>query len=121
MKLADYVINYLADIGVKEVFVVYGAANGSLIDAFTRNDEIRYVATMHEQGAGFAAEGYAKVSKNIGVAIATSGPGGMNFVTSVGNCFYDSVPCLFITGQIKTKYMRPMNQFARLDFKKQIL
>ena len=42
MKLADYVINYLADIGVKEVFVVYGAANGSLIDAFTRNDEIRY-------------------------------------------------------------------------------
>ena len=76
MKLADYVINYLADIGVSEVFVVYGAANGSLIDAFTRNNKIRYVATMHEQGAGFAAEGYAKVSKNIGVAIATSGPAG---------------------------------------------
>jgi len=116
MKLADYIINYLSDIGVKEVFVVYGAANGSLIDAFTRNDDIRYVATMHEQGAGFAAEGYAKVSKNIGVAIATSGPGGMNFVTSVGNCFYDSVPCLFITGQIKTKYMRPEETIRQIGF-----
>jgi acetolactate synthase-1/2/3 large subunit len=116
MKLADYVINYLAEIGVREVFVVYGAANGSLIDAFTRNDDIRYVATMHEQGAGFAAEGYAKVSKNIGVAIATSGPGGMNFVTSVGNCFYDSVPCLFITGQIKTKYMRPDKSIRQIGF-----
>ncbi len=116
MKLADYVINYLSDIGVKEAFVVYGAANGNLIDAFTRNDDIRYVATMHEQGAGFAAEGYAKVSKNIGVAIATSGPGGMNFVTSVGNCFYDSVPCLFITGQIKTKYMRPDESIRQIGF-----
>ena len=116
IKVADYMINYLADIGVKDVFVVYGAANGSLIDAFTRNDDIRYVATMHEQGAGFAAEGYAKVSKNIGVAIATSGPGGMNFVTSVGNCFYDSVPCLFITGQIKTKYMRPDESIRQIGF-----
>ena len=116
MKLADYVINYLAETGVKEAFVVYGAANGNLIDAFTRNDNIRYVATMHEQGAGFAAEGYAKVSKNIGVAIATSGPGGMNFVTSVGNCFYDSVPCLFITGQIKTKYMRPDESIRQIGF-----
>jgi len=116
MKLADYIINYLSEIGVKEVFVVYGAANGSLIDAFTRNDNIRYVATMHEQGAGFAAEGYAKVSKNIGVEIATSGPGGMNFVTSVGNCFYDSVPCLFITGQIKTKYMRPDESIRQIGF-----
>jgi acetolactate synthase-1/2/3 large subunit len=116
MKLADYVINYLSEIGVKEAFVVYGAANGNLIDAFTRNDKIRYVATMHEQGAGFAAEGYAKVSKNIGVAIATSGPGGMNFVTSVGNCFYDSVPCLFITGQIKTKYMRPDETIRQIGF-----
>lgn len=116
MKLADYIINYLSEIGVKEVFVVYGAANGSLIDAFTRNDNIRYVATMHEQGAGFAAEGYAKISKNIGVAIATSGPGGMNFVTPVGNCFYDSVPCLFITGQIKTKYMRPDESIRQIGF-----
>ena len=105
MKVADYIINYLSDIGIKDVFIVYGAANGDLVDAFTRNDKIRYIATMHEQGGGFAAEGYAKVKGELGVAMATSGPGGMNFVTSIGNCFYDSIPCLFITGQINSNFM----------------
>lgn len=116
IKVADYIINHLSNIGVDNVFVVYGAANGNLIDAFTRNDKIEYIATMHEQGGGFAAEGYAKVSKNIGVAIATSGPGGMNLVTSAGNCFYDSVPCLFLTGQIKTRYMRPDKTIRQIGF-----
>ena len=116
MKVADYVINYLSDIGIKDVFIVYGAANGDLIDAFTRNDKIRYVATMHEQGGGFAAEGYAKVKGDLGVAIATSGPGGMNFVTSMGNCFYDSIPCLFITGQINSNFMRPDESIRQIGF-----
>jgi acetolactate synthase-1/2/3 large subunit len=106
MKLADYVINFLADQGVKDAFLVYGAANGDLVDAFTRNDKIRYVCVMHEQAGGFAAEAYSRVSKNFGVAIATSGPGGHNFVTSLGNCYYESVPALFITGQQNTKFMK---------------
>ncbi len=116
MKVADYIINYLADYGIKDVFLVYGAANGDLVDAFTRNDKIRYIATMHEQGGGFAAEGHAKISGKIGVAMATSGPGGMNFVTSIGNCFYDSVPCLFITGQIKSQFMRPDKSIRQIGF-----
>ena len=116
MKVADYIINYLADYGIEDVFLVYGAANGDLVDAFTRNDKIRYIATMHEQGGGFAAEGHAKISGKIGVAMATSGPGGMNFVTSIGNCFYDSVPCLFITGQIKSQFMRPDKSIRQIGF-----
>jgi len=80
------------------MFVVYGAANGDIVDAFTRTDKTEYVAVMHEQAGGFAAEGYAKVSGRPGVAIATSGPGGMNLLTPMGNCFYDSIPCIFITG-----------------------
>ena len=116
MKVADYIINYLADYGIKDVFLVYGAANGDLVDAFTRNDDIRYIAVMHEQGGGFAAEGHAKISGKIGVAMATSGPGGMNFVTSIGNCFYDSVPCLFITGQINSQFMRPDESIRQIGF-----
>ena len=116
MKVADYVINQLAERGIKDVFVVYGAANGDLIDAFTRNEDIRYVAVMQEQGGGFAAEGWAKVKGEIGVAIATSGPGGMNFVTSIGNCFYDSIPCLFITGQINSNFMRPDESIRQIGF-----
>ena len=116
MKVADYIIKYLADYGIEDVFLVYGAANGDLVDAFTRNDKIRYIAVMHEQGGGFAAEGYFKVSGKIGVAMATSGPGGMNFVTPIGNCFYDSVPCLFITGQINSKFMRPDESIRQIGF-----
>lgn len=106
-KLADYVIDFFADKGVDNIFEVYGAANGDLIDAFTRNDKTRYVSVMHEQAAGFAAECYAKIKGIPGVALATSGPGGQNFVTCMGNCFYDSVPVVFLTGQVNSKYMRP--------------
>lgn len=116
MKVADYVIKYLEDMGIREVFVVYGAANGDLIDAFTRMEKIRYICTMHEQAGGFAAEGYAKVTGNFGVSIATSGPGGMNLVTPIGNCFYDSVPCLFITGQINSKFLRSDESIRQVGF-----
>ncbi len=106
MKVADFVINTLAERGIDRIFVVYGAANGDLIDAFTRTEKTQYVAVMHEQAGGFAAEGYAKTTGKIGVSIATSGPGGMNLVTPIGNCYYDSVPCLFITGQINSQFLR---------------
>ena len=116
MKVADFVINYLGDYGISRMFVVYGAANGDLIDAFTRTDKTRYVAVMHEQAGGFAAEGYAKIKGKPGVAIATSGPGGMNLLTPMGNCFYDSVPCLFITGQINSRFLRPDPSIRQVGF-----
>tara|TARA_R110002020_G_scaffold223978_1_gene433360 strand:- start:6424 stop:8295 length:1872 start_codon:yes stop_codon:yes gene_type:complete len=116
IKVADYLINRLAEYGVKEVFQVYGAATGHLVDAFVRADGIRYIAPLHEQACGFAAEGYAKVNGNFGVAMATSGPGGQNLITCAGNCFYDSVPCLFITGQIKQQFMRPEESIRQIGF-----
>ena len=116
MKVADYIINFLADKGIDKMFVVYGAANGDIIDAFTRTDKTEYVAVMHEQGGGFAAEGYAKVSGRPGVAIATSGPGGQNMLTSMGNCFYDSIPCIFITGQINSRFLRPDPSIRQVGF-----
>ena len=116
MKVADYVINYLADYGVTEMFVLYGAANGDLIDAFTRTTKTRYVAMLHEQAAGFAAEGYAKVKGKPGVAIVTSGPGATNVLTPVCNCFYDSVSCLFITGQINSRFLRSDPSIRQVGF-----
>ena len=116
MKLPDYLFTRLRDEGIKEVFQVYGAATGHLVDAFVRVGGIDYVAPMHEQACGFAAEGYAKVNENFGVAMATSGPGGQNLVTCAGNCFYDSVPCLFITGQIKQQFMRPDKSIRQVGF-----
>jgi len=116
IKVADYVIRCLADVGIEKMFVVYGAANGDLIDAFTRISHTQYVAVMHEQAGGFAAEGYAKISGKPGVAIATSGPGGMNLLTSMGNCFYDSVPCVFLTGQINSRFLRPDPSVRQVGF-----
>lgn len=116
MKLGDYVIHSLGDMGIDKMFVVYGAANGDLIDAFTRTKKSEYVAVMHEQGGGFAAEGYAKIKKLPGVAIATSGPGGMNLLTSMGNCFYDSTPAIFITGQINSQFLRPDQSIRQVGF-----
>ena len=118
VKLADYVIDFYSNIGVDKIFVVYGAANGDLIDAFSRNKKTDYVAVLHEQAGGFAAEGYAKVKgkKIPGVAIATSGPGGMNFVTSAGNCYYDSVPAIFITGQVNSQFMKPDDSIRQIGF-----
>ena len=85
IKVADYVIRFYANLGVDNMFIVYGAANGDLIDAFTRIKNTKYIAVLHEQAGGFAAEGYAKVKGNKipGVTIATSGPGGMNLVTVI--------------------------------------
>ena len=116
MRVSDYVLSRLADEGVKRICLVYGGAIGELVDGFTRTNRIDYVATMGEQCAGFAAEGYAKASHGLGVAMATSGPGGGNLVTAIQNCFYDSVPVLFITGQVNTKFMRPDPSIRQLGF-----
>ena len=116
IKVADYLINRLEEYGIREVFQVYGAATGHLVDAFVRAKDIRYIAPFHEQACGFAAEGYAKVNGNFGVAMATSGPGGQNLVTCAGNCYFDSVPCLFITGQIKQQFMRPDKSIRQIGF-----
>ena len=116
MKLADYVINFLGNQGIEDVFVLYGSANGHLIDAFTRAEKTRYIATMHEQGAGFAAECYGRVKGVPGAAIATSGPGALNLVNPIANCFYESVPCIFITGNINSQFMRRDPSIRQVGF-----
>ena len=115
-KVADYIINFFGDKGVADIFMLYGAANGHLVDGFTRAKNTRYIASMHEQGAGFAAECYSKTKKIPGVALVTSGPGAHNLVTSIANCFYDSVPTIFLTGQINSNYMRPDPEIRQVGF-----
>jgi len=116
IKLADYIIDFYSKKGIDKAFVVYGAANGALIDAFTRVKNIEYVCTMHEQAAGFAAEGYAKIKRLPGLAISTSGPGATNMITSIANCYYDSIPCIFLCGQINSAFMRPHEGIRQIGF-----
>jgi len=110
MNVAEYVIGRLAEIS-DTCFILYGGAMADLVDAMP--GRMNYVVAQHEQAAGFMAEGYAKATGRIGIAVVTSGPGGGNLVTPIQNCWYDSVPCVFITGQVSTKFMRPEGSALR--------
>jgi len=87
--------------GVEHVFGIPGGANLPTYDALY-DAGLRHVQCRHEQGAGHAAEGYAKASGRVGVALATSGPGATNLVTPIADAMMDSVPTVFITGQVRT-------------------
>ena len=116
MKVADFIVQHLKDIGIKKVFVIQGSVVVDLIDAFSRVKGIEYVAVMHEQAGAFAVETYTEVSGELCCFIATSGPGGINILNGVANCFYDSVPALFITGQINSKFLKPDPALRQIGF-----
>jgi len=88
--------------GVKHVFGIPGGANLPTYDALVDAD-FRHIQVRHEQGGGHAAEGYAKASGRVGVAFATSGPGATNLVTAIADAMLDSVPTVFVTGQVRTE------------------
>jgi acetolactate synthase-1/2/3 large subunit len=102
MRAADALMESLKAEGVKHVFGIPGGANLPIYDAVVDAD-FRHVQTRHEQGAGHAAEGYARASGRVGVAFATSGPGATNLITAIADAMLDSTPTVFITGQVKTE------------------
>ena len=102
MKVSDYIARYLHEQGVKVVFELIGGMITHLIDSIYRAGEIDIVSMHHEQGAGFAAEAVGRMTGIPGVALATSGPGATNLVTPIASCYFDSVPAVFITGQVNT-------------------
>jgi len=102
MKLSDYIVEFLAEKGIDTVFGYIGGAITHLVDSIDRSSRVRFIQTYHEQTAAIAAEGYARISGNPGVAIATSGPGATNLITGIGDAFFDSIPIILITGQVNT-------------------
>lgn len=100
VKLTDYIASYIADIGVKYIFAVCGGGAMHLVDSFGVNGRIKYIATHHEQAAAMAAEGYARIANVPGAALVTSGPGGSNAITGVYGAWVDSIPAIYISGQV---------------------
>ncbi len=101
MRAVDALIESLKAEGVEVVFGLPGGANLPTYDAFY-DAGIRHILVRHEAGGGHAAEGYAKSTGRVGVALATSGPGATNLVTPICDAMMDSVPVVFITGQVRT-------------------
>lgn len=101
IRVADFIFGTLADSGVRSVFLVTGGGAMHLNDALGRESRLRFICNHHEQASTMAAEGYARVTGQIGVACVTSGPGGINAVNGVFGAWTDSVPLLTISGQVK--------------------
>lgn len=103
MKVSDYIISFLFNQGITDVFGYPGGMVTHLMDSFSKyRNRIAAHVNYHEQGAAFAACGYAQITSKPGVAYATSGPGATNLITGICNAYFDSIPTLFITGQVNT-------------------
>lgn len=103
LKISDYIVDFLIEKGVTDVFGYPGGMVTHLMDSLgNHEDRISTHIMYHEQAAAFAACGYAQASDKIGVAFATSGPGATNLITGIANAYFDSIPTLFITGQVNS-------------------
>ena len=101
VKLSDYVVDCLMAQGIKHGFFMIGGALGHLADSCARKG-FRLYTLHHEQSAAFAAEGQAVITRNAGLAMATSGPGATNLITGIGSAYFASHPVVFLTGQVNT-------------------
>ena len=110
MNIAEYIIEYIVNLGVKDVFTVSGGGSIYLCDALRSNKNIRYICCHHEQGVIFASEGYARSRNTMGVSVVTSGPGGTNVLTGLNAAYIDSIPLLVLTGQVFSSQM--MNKYG---------
>ena len=113
MKASDYIVAFLEAQGIEYVFGYQGGMITHLVDSLSKSKKTKFIQCYHEQSAAFAAEGYARETGKFGVCITTSGPGATNVVTSIGNAYFDSVPVLYITGQVNSfeyKYDSPIRQ-----------
>ncbi len=113
-KGADIVIETLKEEGVEVIFGLPGGAIMEVYDALYRDGSIKHILARHEQGAGHMAEGYAKATGKVGVAMTTSGPGATNIVTPIADAYMDSVPIVVITGQVPT-HMIGNDAFQEVD------
>jgi acetolactate synthase-1/2/3 large subunit len=101
IKLSDYVMKFVANLGVKHIFLLPGGGCMHLVDSVGNCKDLEYVCNLHEQACAIASEAYGQYTNNLGVALVTTGPGGTNTLTGVAGAWLDSTPCLFLSGQVK--------------------
>lgn len=116
MKLSDYVAEFLVEQGVRHVFAVTGGAAVHLLHSLADNPDINYICPQHEQAGAMAAEAYSRFTKNLGVAMATSGPGMTNLLTGIGCAYFDSTPTLYLTGQVNTNESKEWRKVRQVGF-----
>ncbi|MBX9809912.1 thiamine pyrophosphate-binding protein [Candidatus Gracilibacteria bacterium] len=113
MKASSYIISFLQKQGSDKIFSLSGGMITHLEDSVFLNTEMKLVSMKHEQAGAFAAEGFSRVSEHSGVAMGTSGPGATNMITGIASAFFDSIPVLYITGQVNISEITPEHSGVR--------
>ena len=107
------------------MFLITGGAISFMVDAFSRNKKIKYTCVAHEQAAAMMADAYSRIGPNLSCTMATSGPGVTNLLTGIACSWFDSIPSIYITGQVnsyeKQGAQKGTKKLGKLVFKKQIL
>ncbi len=118
MKASDALAKFLISHRIQTCFELVGGMITHLLDSYAESGKFNIISMHHEQAAAFAAEGVARHSKGktIAVAMGTSGPGATNLLTGIGSCWFDSVPCLFITGQVNTHELKGKRAIRQQGF-----
>jgi acetolactate synthase-1/2/3 large subunit len=116
IKVSDFVAQFIAEQNIKHVFSISGGASLHLIHSVAEHDSLVNICPHHEQAAAMAADAYSRISGNMGAAIATSGPGATNLITGICCAYYDSVPVLYITGQVSTFRLKDSRDIRQKGF-----
>jgi len=114
MLVSDYIIQFLADHGICDVFTVSGGGIMYLLDALARNPRVRYFCNYHEQGCVVSAEGYARLTNGVGACLVTTGPGVANALSAVPAAWVDSIPLIVIAGQVKTELIADYSKIRQI-------
>jgi len=110
MLLGDYVLKFLLSKKIERIFLITGGAIAFVVDAFSRNKNIKYTCVAHEQSAAMMADAYYRVKKRLSATMVTSGPGAQNLLTGIACSWFDSIPSIHITGQVNT---RELSSFSK--------
>ncbi|OGH51230.1 MAG: hypothetical protein A3H17_01225 [Candidatus Levybacteria bacterium RIFCSPLOWO2_12_FULL_37_14] len=116
MKASDYLAAFLVKNGIHHVFQVIGGASVHMVNSLDDQKGMNYICVNHEQAATMAAEAYARMTKNMGAAMATSGPGMTNLITGIGCAYFDSIPIICITGQVNTFESKGKSRARQIGF-----
>lgn len=101
IKVSDYIVKFLVEKGIRDIFLVSGGGIMHMLDAVGRNPDMNYYCNYHEQACAISAEGYARVRNDVGACLVTVGPGGSNAISGMLGAWYDSIPMIVICGQVR--------------------
>jgi len=116
MKVSDYIVDYFYKIGIKDFFGYQGTMIAHFIDSIGKNNKVRNHICYNEQGGALAAVGYVKSSGKLACSYSTSGPGATNLITGIADAYYDSVPVIFVTGQLNSYEYSDINTIRQQGF-----